>query len=176
MAESIYKTHKPSNGNDLYLKLKDGDKVKLRIVSPPAVSTYDGKKLRYNWIVWNRELNKPQIYNAGISVFTQLADIYEDWGEPDSYDITIKRTGSGQFDTEYSVTPVKTSTDLDEYQVKEVELIDLPQACNGKWLADYEKDHIMPEQILDDQPASGPVIEDIDETIDPMPGHSSIPF
>lgn len=144
---SIYKTHSPGGTDGLYLKLKDGDRIKLRIVSAPAVCTFDGEKLRYNWVVWNRKLDKPQVYQAGPMIFGQIADIYEDWGEPSGYDVSIKRTGSGQFDTEYTVTPVKQSDDLTEAQLKECQLIDLPQACKGKWLSEYESDHTLPPTI-----------------------------
>ena len=147
MTNSIYRTHKPGGSDNLYLKLKDGDKIKLRIVSAPAVSTYEGKKLRYNWIIWNRELNKPQVYNAGISVFSQIAELVEEWGEPNEYDITIKRTGATMNDTEYFVTPVKESVSLTKAQEAEAIKIDLPQACKGRWLFEFEKDGIMPEAI-----------------------------
>lgn len=144
---NIYQTHNPGSTDSLYLKLKSGDRVKLRIITEPAVSTFDGKKLRYNWVVWNRELNKPQVYGAGISVFSQIADLVEEWGTPEGYDITIKRSGSGPLDTEYSVTPVKNSDELTTAQLAEAEKIDLPQACKGKWLTDFEEDGEMPEAI-----------------------------
>lgn len=173
MTNSIYKTHKPGGTDNLYLKLKDGDKVKLRISSSPAVSTYDGTKLRYNWIVWNRELNKPQVYNAGISVFSQIAELVEEWGEPNEYDITIKRTGATMNDTEYFVTPVKESVSLTKVQEAEATKIDLPLACKGKWLFEFERDGKLPEAI---KPESS-----VDE-IAPMPSGdepillSDIPF
>lgn len=152
---SIYSDHKPGADDGLYLKLKDGDKVKLRIASEPACSTYDGVKLRYAWIVWNRELNKPQVFSFGISIYSQVADLIDEWGEPTEFDVTVKRTGSGQMDTNYSVTPVKTSDDLTADQLKEVEKIDLPQAVKGRWLSDYVEDRIMPEVIPSgDKPAT----------------------
>lgn len=147
---SIYQQHQPQGGNDLYLKLKDGDKVKLRIASEPAITVFkEGDKPRYNWIVWNRELSKPQVYGAGVSVYGQIADLVEEWGEPTEFDITIKRTGSGMQDTEYSVVPVKTSAELTKTQQEEVDKIDLPKACKGKWLADYVKDGVLPAPLSD---------------------------
>lgn len=174
--KSIYQTHRPGNTDNLYLKLKDGDKVKLRLVSPPAVTTFDGEKLRYNWIVWNRAENKPQVYSSGISVFKQIADLVEEWGEPLDYDVTIKRTGSTMQDTEYNVTPVKTSEALTKAQLAEAEKIDLPQACKGKWLYEYERDGEMPPTIESSQPQlqQPDTVHDVDEDapIDP----STIPF
>lgn len=148
--ESVYSKHQPSGGNDLFLKIADGDKVRGRIVSEPAISVYkEGDKPRYSWIMFVRELNgkpvnKPQILTKGVSVYNGIANLVEDWGEPDQFDITIKRTGAGLNDTEYSVTPVKESTNITGEQQAEIDKIDLPQAIKGKWLADYVDDKELP--------------------------------
>jgi hypothetical protein len=145
---SIYQQHKPEQGDGLYLKLKDGDRVKLRIASEPTGSIYkDGDRLRYSWIVFNREKNKAQVYTAGISVYSAIADLVDEWGEPTDFDIIIKRTGSGLQDTSYSVTPVKKSEDLSDEQLAEVQKIDLPQASKGMWLKEIEESGVMPEPV-----------------------------
>lgn len=147
---SIYDKHRPQGGNDLYLKLKDGDKVKMRLASEPAISVYrEGDKPRYAWTVWNREDNKPQVYSSGVSVYGQIADLADEWGDPLEFDIVIKRTGSGMNDTEYSVVPVKTSDDLTKEQLEEVNKINLVQAVKGKLLADYVEDRILPDPVSD---------------------------
>lgn len=171
---SIYKDHEPANADGMFLKLKDGDKFKLRIASEPAVTTFDGQKLRYNWVVWNRDLKRPQVYGAGVSVFSQLAELVEEWGEPTDFDITIKRTGSGQFDTNYSVTPVRTSDDLTKDEQEAVKEIDLLELCKGRWLRDYIKDGKMPDKLSkDDQEApsdpTDPGPDDNDAPIDDIP-------
>lgn len=148
--DSIYNTHKPSTGGGDYLKLKDGDKVKLRIASEPAISVYKaGDRFRYNWIIWNREDKKAQIYSAGVSVFKQIAALTEDWGLPTEFDIRISRSGSGMNDTEYIVTPVKTSDDLTKDELEKVASIDLTKAIKGKWLAEYEDDGELPDPVVD---------------------------
>lgn len=150
---SIYTTYKPSGDNDLYAKLLDGDKIRARIVSEPAISVYkQGDKPRYSWVIFTKEkngkpVNKPQVLTKGISVYNGVADLVEDWGNPDSFDVTIKRTGSGLSDTEYSVNPVKESNDLTKEQSAEVEKVDLLQAIKGKWLADYVEDNELPEPV-----------------------------
>lgn len=145
---SIYQDYKPE-GDSLYLKLKDGDRAKLRIVSEPAMSVYnEGDKPRYSWIVFNRELKRPQIYTSGISVFSQIADLTEEWGNADEFDIIIKRTGSGLSDTSYSVTPVKQSDDLTKEQLSEINKIDLLGYVKGKWLAEYVDDNELPDPIM----------------------------
>lgn len=166
---SIYNQHKPGGTDDLYLKLKDSDKVKMRIASEPAISTYDGVKLRYAWIVWNRDKDKPQIFSFGISIYSQVADLVEEWGEPTDFDITIKRTGSGMNDTEYSVVPVKTSTALTKEQLAEVEKIDLPQAIKGRWLADFIKDKVMPEPVKPLETQKAPEFNESDVPPEELP-------
>lgn len=150
--KSIYQTHRPGSTDGLYLKPKDGDRVQMRLVSAPAISTYDGERMVYNWVVWTRrvngqEVNKPQVLSKGSSVFMQIADIVESWGDPISYDIVVKRTGSTMQDTEYSVTPVKESPDLTKSQEDEAQKIDLLSACKGRWLYEYEKDGQLPDPI-----------------------------
>lgn len=150
---NIYAKHQPGGSSDLYVKLTDGDKLKGRIVSEPAISVYsEGQKPRYSWIIFVRELNskpvnKPRILTKGISVYNGIADLVEDWGQPTEFDITIKRTGAGLNDTEYSVNPVKESKDLTKEELAEVEKIDLPQAIKGKWLSDYVDDGELPDPI-----------------------------
>jgi hypothetical protein len=143
---SIYITHKPAGGGDgLFLKLKSGDAVKMRIASPPAVydqsfTDDDGKvtvSTRYAWVVWNRNEERAQVFSQGKSVFNQLADLVPEWGEPDSYDITVKRTGE-QLETRYSVTPAPKSVDLTTEQKAECAKIDLLAAVKGFWLSDAE--------------------------------------
>jgi len=160
---SVYDKHKPQGGNDLYLRLKDGDKVKMRIASAPAISVYkEGDRPRYNWIVWNRDADKAMVYSSGVSVYSQIANLREDWGEPTEFDISIKRTGSGMQDTEYAVVPVKTSDDLTKTQQEEIDKINLPQAIKGKWLADYVEDGELPDPVSTALPDRAPAPTDID--------------
>lgn len=153
MSESIYSKHKPSGGSDLYIKLNDGDKIKGRIMSEPAISIYkQGDKPRYSWVVFVREfndkpVNKAQILTKGVSVYSGIGALVEDWGPPESFDVIFRRTGSGLNDTEYTVTPVKISVDLSEEQLDEVAKIDLVAAIKGKWLADFIEDNELPDPV-----------------------------
>jgi hypothetical protein len=145
---SIYETHKPAQGKGDYLKLKDGDRVKVRFTSEPAVVTYDGKRLRYQWVVFNRKDKKAQVYEAGSQVFGQLADLYPEWGEPTDFDVTISRSGSGQFDTSYTVTPSPKSMDLtaEEKALVDKALENFP-GSKSRWLSDVEADGRLPEAL-----------------------------
>ncbi len=159
MSNSIYQSHKPSSGSGDYLKLKDGDKVKVRFASEPAVVTYDGVKIRYQWVVYNRDQKKAQIYEAGSQVFGQLAALYEDWGEPTSFDVTISRAGSGQFDTSYNVTPSPKSVDLTKEEAEKVKAVLFP-GTKSKWLRDLEQDGVMPETIPTKKQSNEAPVED----------------
>lgn len=166
---SIYTTHKPSSGGGDFLKLKDGDRVKMRIATDPAISVYkQGDRPRYSWVVWNRDDKKAQIYSAGISVFKQIAALVEDWGEPTEFDIRISRSGSGLQDTEYIVSPVKTSEDLTDEQLDAVNKVDLVAAIKGKWLSEYEADGELPDPVTDEIPqfVAEPPLTDDDAPVD----------
>lgn len=169
MTDSIYATHKPAGGSGDYLKLKDGDKIKLRFASLPAVVTYDGQKIRYQWVVYNRNEKKAQVYEAGAQVFGQLAALYEDWGEPTEFDVTVSRTGSGQFDTSYTVTPSPKSQDLTEDEKAAVAAVKFPGA-KSKWLSEVEEDGQLPETIQTKKDSDpGPSQEDAPIDINDIP-------
>jgi len=170
---SIYQTHRPTSGGGDFLKIKDGDKVKVRIASEPVGTLYkQGDKLRYAWVVWNREANCAQILTSGISIYNQIADIVEDWQEdPQEFDVTIKRTGSGPTDTSYSVTPVKKSDPLTKEQQEAVSKLDLPKLTKGRWLADIEEDGKLPEPVVAGEP---PVTDEFGD--EPQLDVNDVPF
>jgi hypothetical protein len=145
---SIYETHKPAAGKGDYLKLKSGDKVKVRFASEPAVVTYDGERIRYQWVVFNHVDKKAQVYEAGAQVFGQLASLYPEWGEPTEFDVTISREGSGQFDTSYTVTPSPKSQPLaaDAKALVDAALENFP-GKKSRWLSDVELDGRLPEAL-----------------------------
>lgn len=155
---SIYKTHKPEGGSSgLYLKISDGEAVKLRIASDPAIFTQEYTNedtgevtvtTKYAWVVWNRKDNKAQVFQGGKSIFNQLADLVEEWGEPTDFDVTIKRTGT-MLETRWSVSPAPKSDPLTKEQQAECDKVDLLGAVKGTWLADFNKE---PEFSEDDVP------------------------
>jgi len=138
---SVWQDHKPVSGSGDYLKLKNGDRKKVRFTSEPAVVTYDGKKLRYQVVLYNKTDKMAQIYEFGPQVFGQIGELAEDWGVPTEFDMTIGRTGSTQFDTAYSVTPSPKSVDLTPDEVTAINTIKFPTS-KSRMLADYMKDGI----------------------------------
>ena len=143
---SIYKTFKPAGSDGgLYLKIQDGESVKIRIASEPALFTQefnnDGEttvSTKFAWTVWNRNEKKAQVYSGGKSVYNQIADLVEEWGEPTTFDITVKRTGA-MLETRYSVTPAPKSVDLTIDEQKDCNSIDLLKAIKGYWLKDFDQ-------------------------------------
>ncbi len=155
---SIYKDHKPAGNSDgLFLRLKDGESVKVRIASNPAYyeQTFDEKTTgRYAWTVWNHNEKKAQVFSGGVSIFNQLADLVEEWGEPTDWDCTIKRTGE-MLETRYSVNPSPKSIDLTKEEQEACKAINLLAAVKGWWLADGEpenRDEAEPAPTDDDAP------------------------
>lgn len=183
-SNNIYQSHRPGNTDELFLKLSDGDAIKMRIFSQPAIVVYkEGDRPRYAWVVINHNNKKAQVYGAGVSVYSQIADLVEEWGPPTEFDILVRRKGSGQFDTEYSVTPTKDPIAPTKEQEVEAEKVDLLNACKGKWLVDYEADGELPAPVLAGAPTKpdkavevpdGDIeIEDLDDDkVDP----ADIPF
>lgn len=131
----------------MYLKLQDGESVKLRITSEPAIFTQEftnqdtgetSVSTRYAWVIWNRNEKKAQVFQGGKSIFNQLADLVEDWGEPTTFDVTVKRSGTA-LDTRYSVTPAPKSVDLKPEEQAECDKIDLLGAVKGNWVKDFQE-------------------------------------
>jgi hypothetical protein len=152
---SIYQTHKPSGGGDnLFLRLKDGESVKLRIASNPAYyeQTFDEKTSgRYAWTVWNRNESKAQVFSGGVSIFNQLADLSVEWNDPQTFDITIKRTGE-MLETRYSVNPAPKSVELTKEEQAECDKIELLKAVKGWWLGEEKSEDTEEVHEFDDLP------------------------
>lgn len=112
-----------------YMKIVEGDQ-KIRILMKPIIgyetwseenkpqrfsrfeqavnsNSRDGKVKEFHaFIVWNYELGMIQLLNItqrGIQEWIYNQTLDEDWSDPTSYDIIIKRTGKGMNDTTYSM-------------------------------------------------------------------------
>lgn len=170
---SVYTNYQPEESAGMFLKLKDGDSFKLRILSEPAITVYkEGDRPRYAWIVYNHDQKKVQVYGAGVSVYSQIVSLIEDWGEPTEFDLRVKREGAGINDTSYTVTPVKNSAPVPKEAQTEADGIDLLEKTKGKWLSDYVEDRLLPAPVtlgehlpLEEAPAftdeDAPVDEDL---------------
>lgn len=160
---SIYDTHKPvaGDGGGLYLKLKDGETVKLRIASEPAIFETEAERddpdnpgqkktvitTRYGWLVWNQETKTAQIMQQSATFFKNLAALAQDeeWGDPTGYDIKISREGT-ELDTKYSIVPSANREPLDSEAREVLKNIDLleklkasPFSQRVMWLSEYDQ-------------------------------------
>jgi hypothetical protein len=153
---SIYDTHKPSagEGGGLYLKIQDGETVKLRLASEPAIfeseSEREGKTVlttRYGWLVWNQDANAAQILQQSATFFKSIAALAQDeeWGDPQGYDIKITRQGMA-LETTYNVMPSANRAPLSAEAQDAIKAIDLleklkasPFSQRVMWLSDFDK-------------------------------------
>lgn len=173
---NIYATHKPEQGSGgLYLKITDGQTVKIRIASEPAIFENESQpdengntriSTRYGWLVWNQDEQTPQIIQQSATFFKNLAVLAQDeeYGDPTGYDIKIKRVGQG-LETTYTITPSANREPLGASAKKELAAIDLieklkasPYAQHVMWLTEADNPKTKPEE-----PASKPdkVTEDL---------------
>lgn len=154
---NIYAMHKPENnsGGGMFLKLADGEQVKLRIASEPAIFESESRpdeqgntriSTRYAWVVWNRDKNTAQIFEQSATFFKQVAAYAQDddYGDPLQYDLKVKREGTG-LETTYSVTPSPTKEPLGVKELDAVKNIDLIEKLSASpfyqrvsWLSEFE--------------------------------------
>jgi hypothetical protein len=120
MSSHGYDYEPPKSGGGNYLRLsKDGESLRLRLVSAPHIFTEEvtwGDKTQTKtnaaWIVLHRTsedgkaISVPRTFKAGMTVYAQIRDLDmdPDWGDPTGYDIVVTRTGTG-LETKYGVIP-----------------------------------------------------------------------
>lgn len=116
-AEDAY-SEEPSSGSGLFLKFSAGESARLRIMGLPVKyeRVWDGvPKTRWAWpvIVYAKQgdtiIRRVAILAGGATIYRQIRDLVkneEDWGDPTTYFITVKRTGEG-LQTEWTVQPGK---------------------------------------------------------------------
>ena len=136
--DNIYKQYTaPSSGGD-YLKFEDGKEYKIRVASQPYVflDTFTNKatgetrtSTKYALAIWNLTADAAQILQLPITGFRSLqaVAIDEDWGDPQSFNVNIKRTGTGT-DTRYNIIPTPNRDPLDAEKLAAVEAIDVVAA------------------------------------------------
>lgn len=149
------KGFQPDGGGGLFLKLADGEEVKVRIVSLPVIFENEFKigdevslSTRFAFVIWNHEIDKAQIWQTNAATYGQQIspllddDEYGDWRK---YDMKIKRTGE-KAQTRYHLRPGVKRYDLTEEQIAETDKIDIittikksDSASKVMWLSDYRE-------------------------------------
>jgi len=97
-----------SGGGDI-LKPEEGKPYKIRIIGEPWVysSEFKGNQsIRVALTIYNQTDKCAQVLMLSKTAFNDIYDLNEnpDWGDPEGYDITMKRTGK-ETDTKYSFMP-----------------------------------------------------------------------
>lgn len=129
-----------------FMKIVPGKPAHVRLLGHPWISQKqfaDGITTRFTWPVWDYTQNRVRVLALGKSVFKQIATTSDAWpaGEsmPSPFDLIIKREGTGQYDTEYTVSavpyggamPVVHSVDLPDME-KVSGGIPIQQVLEGK--------------------------------------------
>lgn len=147
MSNNLYGQYTPpAQGGGLFVKLEDGDQAQLRIASEPLIfnKKFDrGGEVsittRYAWVVWNYQESKAQVFEQGVRFFRAIHNLAttDAWGDPTSYDIQVKREGTGT-DTQYHVSPLPNKAALSAEAKEAVTKIDLKKAVGGSgiWLSE----------------------------------------
>lgn len=143
-------------GGGLFLKLQDGQTVKVRLMSDTVYfdNEYKGNlSSRLAWVIWNYEENKAQIWATNGATYNSIKDLVldDEYGDPSQYDIKITRTGVEQ-QTRYSVRPGTKREALPEEWAKQcealnpIEIIDKsPNASHVMWLEEHREEKEQPE-------------------------------
>lgn len=131
----VYKQYQPPVSGGLFLKLEEGDAVKIRIASQPYIfnNEYKGQvSTRYAWVVYNYDQERAQIFHQGVTGYRTIANLASDpdWGDPSGFDVRVSRHGLGT-DTKYNITPLPSKADLDDKQTSAVNEVDLPKHVSG---------------------------------------------
>lgn len=157
--KDLYAENKPVSAGGLFLKINDGENVRLRVLDIPVAfdSEYEGKISRkWAWPVYNHDEEEVQIFQGGSTIFNQIEALVQDddWGDPVEYDIKVSRSGTGT-DTKYNVSPSPKSkdvpTDIEMPNVVAV-ISKSPSASNVRKLgeAPTQKDVVLED--IDDKP------------------------
>lgn len=121
-----------TGGGDI-LKPEPGKAYKIRIIGEPwiYVSEYQGTpSTRFALTIYNQTDSQAQILMLSKTAFGDVFELKEDeeWGDPEQYDITMKRTGEGT-DTKYSFIP-SAKKPLEASKKAEVEAIILDEVLS----------------------------------------------
>lgn len=169
---NIYKDYTPPAGNGgLFLKIEDGENVRLRVLSKEPVvfeSDYLGTlSTKYAWLVYNHDEEKVQIFQGGATIYNAIAALAtdEDWGDPTEYDIKVGRKGV-QKETKYSVQPTNKSKEVPA-DLEDVDVLGIINKSDKNVNVQMLSDRIAGATPAQKQPKDNvPTVEDVDNPID----------
>jgi len=110
--------HEPETSGGVYLKMESGKQYRMRICGRPTrfyskFQNNENASEKFAWPIILKTKNEDNTYKleakllqGGATIFNAIKAfvLSEDWGDPETYDIIIKRVGTG-LDTKYAVMP-----------------------------------------------------------------------
>jgi hypothetical protein len=151
---SKYKEIKSGSGD--ILKPESGKAYKIRVIGEPWVYTseFQGNiSTRFALTIYNQTDGAAQILMLSKTAFGDIFDLKEneEWGDPEEYDITMKRTGE-KTETKYSFVP-STKKPIEPDKKAEVEAIvlndvlsRLPSVQNAYPISDFDPEALLPKK------------------------------
>lgn len=125
-----------------FIKIEPGRQYRFRLLSDPWISQQQfvdkgtGESriaTRFSWPVYDYSQQRIRVLTQGKSVFEQIAGACEAWPQgdtmPSPFDVVIKRTGTGQFDTQYTVQAVPYGGDMPS--IRSAELPNMAEKSKG---------------------------------------------
>jgi len=169
-ADALRNKEIPGGGGGLFVKLTEGNPVKLRILTTDPIVTKDKfGNTKFAFIVWNYTENKAMILNKGASIANEIKRLHldEDYGA-DIQKMGIKITTKGQLkETRYSVDPLPNAEELTKEQVDEARNIRFEEAVkNGIRLSKLESSDDIPVNEEYEAEEHQEESEDEDEPVD----------
>lgn len=128
-----------SFGNSSYLR---DFPVKIRVLTlDPIIHTDKFGNTRYAFIVWNQDLDMPQILDKGPGFAQRFKEIHQDadfGGNLRNIDLKITTNGKSGMETRYTITPIGTPAPLEAHKLKAAGEISLSEKIeNGIRLSEY---------------------------------------
>lgn len=139
-------TTKEETGGGLFLKINPDTEARIRLVGKPIkkMESFQGQppKVRYysrvvvRTLVDGKPVSEAKVFGFGTMIKNAIADLAlsDDWGNPEDFDITVKRTGADK-QTKYSLIPCPKK-ELNPAHKAEAEAIDLEAATKGDGSSD----------------------------------------
>lgn len=153
----------------LYLKIKDGETVRLRIFSNAASALIyqkafkKGDKVdlttRFSYVVYNIASKRAQIWEVSPTVYGDIKKfiLNPEYGDITRYDISVEREGEG-LQTKYSLVAGRNNYELPADAVEDCEKIDLKREVGKgsdiQWLMTLKEYHEAKQKKTADLPVT----------------------
>lgn len=153
-----------SSDGSLFVEIKEGSPVKLRVISvDPYISRDRFGNTKFGFIVWDFNENRPKVLNKGSSIAKAIQQLHmdEDYGSDiTKVDIKISATGEKK-DTRYAINVLPKVTDITEEQFNKCYELKLDAIIkNGVFASEYNEGKKIPE-VTGAEPDEGIDLSDV---------------